>query len=162
MLRTNEELIAMLREARASKSEFNRVALLRPLVGEIEAAQADGVSLKTIRETLAKGGIDMPLATLKTILYRHRKKHGRTNKAAPVEQGNTPIKTVPVLPSSVRPVPKDAKDRDDIPQTGMERLNAIMRSTPDLAELAQMMKDKRKEEARKEREQKELERRNQS
>lgn len=80
MLHRNKELISLLREAIASRKGFNKTTLLHPLIDEIQAAQAMGATRKSICEALSEGGIDVPLATLDSILYRYRKKYGRTGE----------------------------------------------------------------------------------
>ncbi|MCL1886962.1 MAG: hypothetical protein FWG01_03370 [Betaproteobacteria bacterium] len=47
MLRTNEELIAMIRKATARREGFNQTAQLLPLMEEMETALASGMSRKT-------------------------------------------------------------------------------------------------------------------
>ena len=159
MLRTNEELIAMIREATARREGFNKTAQLLPLMGEIETSLASGMSRKALRDKLAQAGIDMPLAALDSILYRYRKKHGRPKKAVPVAQSNIINQAAPTNTLPVQAKPLYEPNKDGIPETSQERLRRIIRTPPDMAELERLGKEaikKRKAREQKEREQKKL------
>jgi hypothetical protein len=140
----DEEFISLLRALKSDFRKINKTASLRPMIDEIEAAMALGATRQSICDVLSKGGIDMPLATLDSILYRHRKKQGRTKKAVPAGQGNATRQVAPVSPSSGKTNLQGTADPASPPKTGVARLNEIMRSTPDLAELARLTKEARR------------------
>lgn len=142
MLRKNEELLALIRESTIRRTKTRNATLLRPFMDEIEAALANGATREGIRDSLATGGLDMPLSTFNSILYRYRNKH-RMKKAPPAS--STPKQITPVSPSSGKAASSGTAAPATAPKTGMNRLNKIMRSTPDLAELTRLAKETRKD-----------------
>ncbi|TKA17517.1 conjugal transfer protein TraD, partial [Xanthomonas euvesicatoria pv. citrumelonis] len=52
-----------------------KAAQLREVMPEIEKKLAAGVQLRTIHKALTDAGFDLTFQTLKTYLYRYRKKH---------------------------------------------------------------------------------------
>jgi hypothetical protein len=136
MRRISDELAARLREASAKRENLGKAAQLRPVMDDIEAAIASGLSYQAILGELASAGLVMSLATFKSILHRHRKRHGKTRNPP------MPASMQKAVPGKVLP---PVSGQDGIPQTGIDRINAIMRSTPDLAELARLAKAARKD-----------------
>jgi hypothetical protein len=67
---TTTDLKVAIRQA----APTTKASRLRSLMPDIECRVAEGVQLRTIHKALVDAGFDLTFQTLKTYLYRHRKK----------------------------------------------------------------------------------------
>ncbi|EHP44186.1 putative TraD protein [Cupriavidus basilensis OR16] len=79
-------------------------ARLRQLMPEIEAKLGVGVTLKAVHQALAGSGIDIPLETLRTNVYRYRKK---VKAARPVSYEADTTREPAPAPRRTPPTPAD-------------------------------------------------------
>ena len=63
-----------------------KAAKVREVMPVIEQRLAAGVRIADILKALSNGGIELTEATLKSYLYRYRRKHGRAETARPPAQ----------------------------------------------------------------------------
>jgi hypothetical protein len=76
----------------AGNEHRTKVARLRDLLPQIEAAQAAGVTHEKILETLNQQGLDLKMKAYSVMLWRLRKRQGKEKPALPV-----PIVAMPVI-----------------------------------------------------------------
>ncbi|AUS41345.1 conjugal transfer protein TraD [Ralstonia solanacearum] len=109
-----------------------KAAKVREVMPVIEQRIAAGVRIADILKTLKDSGIELTEATLKSYLYRHRKKHGKTagRQVEPVG-----VRSVRALASSPLGVPVSYET--DAPETSTPRgpisiqeLDRVMKPDP--------------------------------
>ena len=69
-----QEIIQRLRELSESMTERHGWAILKSHIEEIDAAIAAGVKAKAVEEALAERGINLAPTSLRSALYRYRRK----------------------------------------------------------------------------------------
>jgi enolase len=74
MLKMKQEIIQRLHELSESITERHGWAVLKSHIEEIDAAIAAGVKAKAVEEALAELGLDLAPTSLRSALYRYRKK----------------------------------------------------------------------------------------
>lgn len=79
----NNAVAASLRALATANQGRSKIGRIRELYPEIENAKKAGVSLEKILETLNEQGLDMKLASFKTMLHRVRKEVVVDKKAMP-------------------------------------------------------------------------------
>ncbi|SMF98607.1 conjugal transfer protein TraD [Burkholderia singularis] len=119
-----------------------KAAQLREVMPEIEKKLAAGVQLGTIHKALTEAGFDLTFQTLKTYLYRYRKKHQAkavVRQAEPVGSRSAGTPT----PASSNPEELVSYDTDssETPTSrgpiSMQELDRLMK--PDPAEQAEKL-----------------------
>ena len=86
------EAVAALRALADCPSNRTKVARLRELYGEIEAARSAGVTMVKIVESLNKSGLEITYAQLQTMIHRFKQEAKKTNIAVPVVPANVVLK----------------------------------------------------------------------
>ncbi|QTK49923.1 hypothetical protein [Xanthomonas euvesicatoria] len=115
----------------------SKAAQLREVMPEIEKKLAAGVQLGTIHKALTDAGFDLTFQTLKTYLYRYRKKHQAKTK------GQQSASRTVGMPTPPQPGESESVSHEtDSPETStprgpisMQELDRLMK--PDPEELAE-------------------------
>ncbi|AMV09381.1 hypothetical protein [Xanthomonas citri] len=129
-----------------------KAAQLREVMPEIEKKLAAGVQLRTIHKALTDAGFDLTFQTLKTYLYRYRKKHqaktvGQQTESVGSRSAGTPT------PASSQPDESvsDETDSSEPPTPrgpiSMQELDRLMKPDPakqaeDIARYERLAKQK--------------------
>lgn len=118
-----------LKQAVLQTAPTTKAAQLREVMPEIEKKLAAGTQLATIHHALTHAGLDLTFQTLKTYLYRYRKKHRPERQLAPTPSSppdpSGPCENAPpAAPTSRAPL-------------SMRELNRLMK--PDPAEQAEKL-----------------------
>lgn len=126
-----------------------KAAQLREVMPEIEKKLAAGVQLGTIHKALTDAGFDLTFQTLKTYLYRYRKKH----QAKP--EGQQSALRPAGMPTPPQPGESESVSYDiDSPETptsrgpiSMQELDRLMKPDPakqaeDIARYERLAKQK--------------------
>ncbi|WOB37405.1 MULTISPECIES: conjugal transfer protein TraD [Xanthomonas] len=104
-----------------------KAAQLREVMPEIEKKLAAGVQLRTIHRALTDAGFDLTFQTLKTYLYRYRKKHQAKTVGQQTESGGSR--------SAGTPTPASSQSDEPRGPISMQELDRLMK--PDPAKQAQ-------------------------
>ncbi|RWA36896.1 conjugal transfer protein TraD [Xylella fastidiosa] len=120
-----------------------KAAQLREVMPEIEEKLAAGVQLGTIHKALTDAGFDLTFQTLKTYLYRYRKKvrtseiPAKLTKSSITANSNSPVghigedKQLPCEVSSSLADALDARKRDQLGDKYLNRQKPIFNKQSD-------------------------------
>ncbi|MCP3041657.1 hypothetical protein [Xanthomonas euvesicatoria] len=127
----------------------SKAAQLREVMPEIEKKLAAGVQLGTIHKALTDAGFDLTFQTLKTYLYRYRKKHQAKTK------GQQSASRTVGMPTPPQPGESESVSHEtDSPETStprgpisMQELDRLMKPDPeeqakDIARYERLAKEK--------------------
>ncbi|WP_348828241.1 conjugal transfer protein TraD [Xanthomonas euvesicatoria] len=125
----------------------SKAAQLREVMPEIEKKLAAGVQLGTIHKALTDAGFDLTFQTLKTYLYRYRKKHQAKTKG---QQSASRTVGMPTQPSESESVSHETDSAETPPSRGpisMQELGRLMKPDPakqaeDIARYERLAKQK--------------------
>ncbi|KKY07927.1 hypothetical protein [Xanthomonas citri] len=130
----------------------SKAAQLREVMPEIEKKLAAGVQLGTIHKALTDAGFDLTFQTLKTYLYRYRKKHQAKTKG---QQSALPALRTVGMPAPPQPGESESVSHEtDSPETStprgpisMQELDRLMKPDPeeqakDIARYERLAKEK--------------------
>jgi hypothetical protein len=128
----------------------SKAARLRDVIDEVEATLAAGITRSEVVKKLAENGLEMALATFNSELQKIRKKRGKPS-VIPVKSNNQSV-TKKIQPTSIQPVIKSdsaeskdgSKPADEYGSHDPRAIDAIMRSTPDLAKYERLYKESKR------------------
>lgn len=127
------------KEAVRQTKPTTKAAQLREVMPDIEKKLAAGVQLGTIHKALTDAGFDLTFQTLKTYLYRYRKKHqakteGQQSTSRPASMPTPPQPSESESVSYETDAPETSPSRGPI---SMQELDRLMK--PDPAEQAEKL-----------------------
>lgn len=117
-----------------------KAAQLREVMPEIEKKLTAGVQLKTIHNALTGAGFDLTFQTLKTYLYRYRKKHQAKTVGQPTDAARSPPADTPPSSLARKSVARDTHSSETSPSRqpiSMQELDRLMK--PDQGEQAEKL-----------------------
>lgn len=128
-----------------------KAAQLREVMPEIEEKLAAGVQLGTIHKALTDAGFDLTFQTLKTYLYRYRKKHQAKTEGQQSASRTVGMPT-PSQPSKTESVSYETDSTETPTSRGpisMQELDRLMKPDPakqaeDLARYERLAKQQRR------------------
>lgn len=146
----NKNPADVLRKLAKEDGARTKIARLRDVFPEIEAALAAGVSRQKIVECLAETGLIMTTKTFATMLYRLRQKFHTLSKSeatTPPVLASTTKQSFQIFSPEISAAQKGSEIVENTtlkPSTDPKDLDAIMRGIPDMAALAKIGKERRK------------------